>query len=141
MILTFAIPNIQHRVLPEGTIIIPDPIETYVKSLPSGTVPDPDRLIVGCENAAVCSVFALVDNNRKECILDSGCQVITISKAVNHELAIAYNLTFHISMQSVNGELDMLLGLARNVPFKIWPVTFYLQAHVIDSNAYDILLG
>ena len=141
-ILTFAIPNIQHRIPPEGAIIIPDPIETYVKSLPPGTAPDPDRLIVGCENAAVRSVFALVDNNcKKECILDSGCQVITISKAVSHELVIAYDLTFCISMQSANGELDMSLGLARNVPFKIGPVTFYLQAHVIDSNAYDVLLG
>ena len=142
MILTFAIPNIQHHVPLEGVIIIPDPIETYVKSLPPGTAPDPDRLIVGCENAAVCSVFALVDNNcKKECILDLGCQVITISKAVSHELAIAYDLTFCISMQSANGELDMLFGLARNVPFKIGPVTFYLQAHVIDSNTYDVLLG
>ena len=73
--------------------------------------------------------------------MDSGCQVITISKAVSHELAITYNLTFRISMQSANGELYVLLGLARNVPFKIGPVTFYLQVHVIDSNAYDILLG
>ena len=73
--------------------------------------------------------------------MDSGCQVIMISKAVSHELAIAYDLTFCISMQSANGELDMSLGLTWNVPFKIGPVTFYLQAHVIDSNAYDILLG
>ena len=44
-------------------------------------------------------------------------------------------------MQSANGALDMSLGLARNVPFKIGPVTFYMQAHVIDSTAYDVLLG
>ena len=142
MIPTFAIPNIQHCVPPEGTIIIPDPIKTYVKSLPPGTTLDPDQLIVGCENQLYCSVFALVDNNRKkECILDSGCQVITISKAVSHELAIAYDPMFRISMQSANGELDMSLGLTRNVPFKIGPVTFYLQAHVINSNTYNILLG
>ena len=139
---TFAIPKSQHRVPPEGAIVIPDPIETYIRSLPTGTHPDPDRLVVACENSAVRSVFALVDNNRKkECILDSGCQVVTISKAVSHELAIAYDPTFRISMQSANGELDMSLGLARNVPFKIGPVTFYMQAHVIDSNAYDVLLG
>ena len=125
-----------------GVIIIPDPIETFFKSLHPETAPDPDRVIVGCENATVHSVFALVDNNhKKECILDSGCQVITISNAVSYELAITYDPTFCISMQSVNGELDMLLGLARNVPFKIGPITFYLQAHVIDSIAYDILLG
>lgn len=139
---TFAIPHSRHCVPPEGALIIPDPIETYLQSLPHGTSPDPDRLIVACENSAVRAIFALIDNNRKkECILDSGCQVVTISKATSHELAIAYDPTFRISMQSANGELDMSLGLARNVPFKIGPVTFYMQAHVIDSNAYDILLG
>jgi hypothetical protein len=44
-------------------------------------------------------------------------------------------------MQYANGKFNMSLGLARNVPFKIGPVTFYMQAHVIDSNAYDVLLG
>ena len=131
-----------HRVPPEGSLVIPDPIEAYVKSLKPGETPKPDQLIVSCENAAVRSVFALVDNNRKkECILDSGCQVVTISKAVSHELGLSYDPTFRISMQSANGELDMSLGLARNVPFKIGPVTFYMQAHVIDSNAYEVLLG
>ena len=139
---TFAIPYCQHRVPPDGALVIPDPIESYVKSLPKGVAPDPERLIAANENAAVRSVLALVDNNRKkECILDSGCQVVTISKAVSHELAISYDPTFRISMQSANGELDMSLGLARNVPFKIGPVTFYMQAHVIDSPAYDVLLG
>jgi hypothetical protein len=127
---------------PEGALVTPDPIEAYVRSLPVGVKPDPDRLVVANENSAVRSVFALVDNNRrKECILDSGCQVITISKAVSHELAIVYDPTFRISMQLANGDLDMSLGLARNIPFKIGSVTFYMQAHVIDSNAYDVLLG
>ena len=66
---TFAIPNAQHRTPPEGTLEIPDPIETYVRSLLTGTIPDPDRLVVACENSAVRSIFTLVDNNsRKECI-------------------------------------------------------------------------
>jgi Aspartyl protease len=134
--------NSRHRVPPEGALVIPDLIETYVRSLPRGKVPDPDKLVISCKNAAVRSVFALVNNNRKkECILDSGCQVVTISRAVSHELGISYDPTFCISMQSANGELDMSLGLARNVPFKIGPVTFYMQAHVIDSSAYDVLLG
>jgi aspartyl protease len=137
-----AIPHIQHRIPPKGALVIEDPIESYCKSLPPGELPDPDRLVVACENAAIRLVFALVDNNRKkECILDSGCQVITISKAISHELAIAYDPSFRIRMQSANGEYDMSLGLARNVPFKIGPVTFYMQAHVIDSSAYDVLLG
>ena len=35
----------------------------------------------------------------------------------------------------------MSLSLTRNVPFKIGPVTFYMQAHVIDSKTYEVLLG
>ena len=50
---TFAIPNCQHRVPPDGAFVIPDPIETYCRSLPKGAKPDPDRLIVADENAAV----------------------------------------------------------------------------------------
>jgi hypothetical protein len=95
--LPFGIHNLSHRIPPEGAIVIPDPIKTYCRSLPPGQAPDPDHLKVAHENAAVRSVFALVDNNRKkECILDSGCQVITISKAISYELAIAYDPGFRI---------------------------------------------
>jgi hypothetical protein len=44
-------------------------------------------------------------------------------------------------MQSANGTTDLSLGLARNVPFQISTITFYMQVHVIRSPAYDILLG
>jgi hypothetical protein len=44
-------------------------------------------------------------------------------------------------MQSANGEIDKSLGLARNVPCTVGPVTLYLQIHVIRAPAYDILLG
>ena len=44
-------------------------------------------------------------------------------------------------MQSANGGVDRSLGLARNVPFAIGDMVFYLQVHVIREAAYDILLG
>jgi len=44
-------------------------------------------------------------------------------------------------MQSVNGEVDKSLGLARNVPLRIGEITLYVQIHVICSPAYNILLG
>ncbi|PSR75187.1 hypothetical protein PHLCEN_2v9265 [Hermanssonia centrifuga] len=44
-------------------------------------------------------------------------------------------------MQSANGVVDPSLGLARNVPFQVGELTFYLQVHVIRQAAYDILLG
>ena len=32
-------------------------------------------------------------------------------------------------------------GLARNIPFLIENITFYLQVHIVGSVAFDILLG
>jgi len=44
-------------------------------------------------------------------------------------------------MQSASGDIDKMLGLARNVPFLVGEVTVYLQVHVVREPAYDILLG
>ena len=121
---------------------MPDPIETYYKSLPPGQHPDPDKLIVAMESCAVRSIFALVDNSQKrECILDPGCQIIAMSETTSHDLGLAYDPSIRLNMQSANGNIDQSLGLSRNVPFQISNITFYLQVHVIRSPAYDILLG
>ena len=44
-------------------------------------------------------------------------------------------------MQSANGNCNLFLGLARNAPFFIENITFYLQVHIVGSVAFDILLG
>jgi hypothetical protein len=132
----------QPRELPSGAIIVPDPIERYYRSLPPGQSPDPDRLIVAKESSAVRSIFAVIDNtNKKECILDPGCQIIAMSEDTCHELALAYDPAIRLNMQSANGTLDWSLGLARNVPFTIGSITLYMQVHIIGSPAYDVLLG
>ena len=43
-------------------------------------------------------------------------------------------------MQSANGS-NLSLGLARNIPFLIENITFYLQVHIVGSVAFDVLLG
>ena len=43
-------------------------------------------------------------------------------------------------MQSANGQINVSLGLARNVPFQFAGITLYLQVHVIREAAYDVLL-
>jgi hypothetical protein len=84
----------------------------------------------------------LVDNQLKvEAILDPGCQIIAMSEDVCHELALAYDPTIVLHMQSANSSVDPSLGLARNVAFLIGTLTFYMQVHVIRNPAYDILLG
>jgi hypothetical protein len=64
-----------------------------------------------------------------------------MSEDVCHELALAYNPTIVLHMQSANGSIDPSLGLAHNIAFLIGTLTFYMQVHVIHNPAYDILLG
>ena len=127
---------------PWNAISQPDPIERYIRSLPSGQEPDPDRLIIAKDSSAVRSIFAIIDSTKKkECILDSGCQIVAMAEDVCHDLSLVYDPTIKLNMQSANGTTDWSLGLARNVPFTIGTITLYLQVHIIKSPAYDILLG
>ena len=139
---TFAIQGIHTRTPPQGATILSDPIETYYQSLRPGEEPDADRLTVARPSAAIRSIYALVDNSqKKECTLDPGCQVIAMSKNTCHGLGLGYDPSICLNMESANGNLDWSLGLSRNVPFRIGAITLYMQAHVIRSPAYDILLG
>ena len=134
--------TVNHRTLPYGSIVIEDPIETYYRSLEPGEIPDPDKLVVAMESGAVRSVYALVDvSQKKECILDPGCQIIAMSETTCFELGLPFDPTIILNMESANGNINQSLGLARNVPFQIGNITFYLQVHIIRSPAYDVLLG
>jgi hypothetical protein len=125
---------------PPGAIIVPDPYETYLKSLPRGTIPE--QLIVAKESSALRSIFPLVDNQQDvECILDPGSQIIAMSEYLCTDLGLIYDPSIVLNMQSANGEVDQSLGLARNVPMTLGEITLYVQIHVIRSPAYDILLG
>jgi len=64
-----------------------------------------------------------------------------MSEDVCHELALPYDPTIVLHMQSANGTVDPSLSLARNVPFLVGDLTLYMQVHVIRNLAYDILLG
>jgi hypothetical protein len=125
---------------PPGALVIPDPYETYLKSLPEGVVPE--QLVVAKESSALRSIHPLVHNQQHvESIIDPGSQIIAMSEDVCMDLALIYDPTIILNMQSANGDVDKSLGLARNVPIRIGEITLYIQIHVIRSPAYDILLG
>lgn len=137
-----AVVGSQHRAPPPGATIIPDPYESYYRGLNPGEKPDADYLTVAKETCALRSIFPLIDNNQKvECILDPGCQIVAMASTVGHRLGITYDPDIILNMLSANGTVDSSLGLARNVPFNIGNLTFYMQVHIIQSPAYDILLG
>jgi predicted aspartyl protease len=84
----------------------------------------------------------VVDNREEvEGIIDPGSQIIAMSEAVCHDIGLAYDLSIKLNMQSANGKVNQSLGLAHNVPCKINSITLYLRIHIIQSLAYNILLG
>ena len=115
--------------IPKDALIVEDEVETYYHSLNSGENSDLNHLIVAEKSHSICSVNALIDNSHKvECILDPGCQIIAMSKAIYHELGLAYDPSIVLHMQSANGNFNQLLGLVHNIPFQIGAITCYQLA-------------
>ena len=138
----FPMSDAYNNPIPKDTLIVEDEVETYYRSLNSRENLDLNHLIVAGESYSICFVNALIDNSHKvKCILDPGCQIIAMSKAICHKLELAYDPSIVLHMQSANGNLDQSLGFARNIPFQIGAITMYLLVHVFSSPAYDVLLG
>jgi hypothetical protein len=136
----FSVPKVYYG--PDGSITISDPVETYYQLLLPGFDPVEEALTIALESSVIQSIMASVDNRyRVECILDPGCQVITMSASWCNELGLAYNPSIRLNMQLANVNCNLSLGLAHNVPFLISSLTFYLQVHIVQLPAYDILFG
>lgn len=98
--------------------------------------------MVAKESHALRSIIAKVDNQENvECVVDPGCQIIAMSKAICHDLGIIYDPSVRIRMESVNGGIDESLGIAHNIPLQVSSVTIYIQIYILRSLAYNILLG
>lgn len=124
---------------PDATII-PDSYETYLRVLPRGAIPS--ELTVAAESHSLRTIDLTIDRKEKvACILDPGSQVICMSEALCYHLGLSFDPTIVLSMQSANGGVDRSLGLVRNVPCQVGPITLYLQIHVIKRASYDVLLG
>ena len=134
----FTVTSPYHRTPPKGATIILDPIEAYLISLRPGEDPDPDMLTVAITTAVIRLIFALNDNSQKrECDLDPGCAIISMSEKTCHELALVYNPSIKIHMRSANGSLDS--SPKCSLPNRRH--NCILQAHIVQNTAYSILLG
>jgi len=85
---------------------------------------------------------ALVNDVREEeALLDSGSQIVSMSRTSAIDCKVTWDPDVTINMQSANGQISRTCGLAKNVPFSFGEVTVYLQVHVVDNPPYKILLG
>ncbi|KNZ81435.1 hypothetical protein J132_00542 [Termitomyces sp. J132] len=116
-----------------------DPIEAYINSLLHGE--EPVVLTVTKDSQSLRSVMMLINNKEEvECIHNSGSQIISMSAEIASNLGLSYDPNIILNMQSANGTMDKLLGLAQNVPCTIGDIMVYLQIHVLRSPTYNILL-
>lgn len=139
---------ITHQVdgLPEGAVVLGDPVLQYLDSLAPGEVPKElyaiERTMQSSASAALRVIFPIINGVAPvESILDSGSQIVSMSGTQAAELQIPYNPDIQILMQSANGQVERTLGLARNIPYKCSHITVYLQIHVVRNAPYKSLLG
>uniref|UniRef100_D8PUB2 Uncharacterized protein n=1 Tax=Schizophyllum commune (strain H4-8 / FGSC 9210) TaxID=578458 RepID=D8PUB2_SCHCM len=99
-------------------------------------------IFAGEPTANLRTLWPIINKNgADECILDSGSQVVSMSKDCARAKGAAYDPTVKIRMQSANNQINETLGLARNIPFDFAGTIIYLQCHVSDTAAFRILLG
>jgi len=78
---------------------------------------------------------------KEEVLLDSGSQIISMTRKVTVVNKVAWDPNLSIQMQSANGSLSRTCGLARNVPFILGGVTVLLQVHIMEEVPYIVLMG
>ena len=123
-----------------GGMVAGDPVLQYMHFLPPGETPQP--LYTATESASLRVVFPTINGGeRVECVVDSGSQIVSMALKLAERLGIIWDPDVRIHMQSAGGEMKRSAGLARNVPFLFGDIPVYLQVHIIDQPAYDVLLG
>ena len=81
--------------------IIPDHYETYLQSLRPGQ--EHVELTVSKESHALQSIIIKIDHQiDTECIVDPGSQIIAMSEAVCHDLALIYDPTIQLIGEQQN---------------------------------------
>lgn len=123
----------------QGSLLISDPIMQYLSANPTE---ESVTIQVARPSAALKSVLPYVNETEQiECILDGGSQICSMSAETAKRVGISWNPAIKIRMQSANGSIDETLGMAKNVPFRFEDVTIYLQCHILEQAAYQVLLG
>ena len=92
-----------------------DPVVQYLSSLPKGE--SPKTFYMKESSLALRSIYPLVNNVRQEeALLDSGSQIVSMSKEAAISLKMSWNPDISINMQSAQGHVEPMLSLATDVP-------------------------
>ncbi|KIK51030.1 hypothetical protein GYMLUDRAFT_982894 [Collybiopsis luxurians FD-317 M1] len=110
-------------------------------SIPTSMANFRDGFYVAKDSHSIRGINATIGERTVHCVLDSGCSIVAMSNAACNTLGIAFDPEQKIPLQSTNGSTDWSRGLAKDVPFHFGDVLAFLQVQVVDSPAYNFLLG
>ena len=83
-------------------------------------------------------VPAIINSIREEeVLLDSGSQIVLMTKKVATANKVSWDPSLSIQMQSANRLLSRIYRLARNISFTLGGVTVLLQVHVRRPLIHD----
>ena len=107
-ILVEKLPKVSYKVLteetkgmPKGAVVIGDPIIQYLSTLQPGE--KPKKVVVAKESQGLRAVYPLINRvGEVESLLDSGSQIISMTKDVAMSLEIVWDPDIVVHMQSAN---------------------------------------
>jgi len=131
--------------------IVADPVLQFLEKLPLEErecqifLIEEEKIVIeklAPDMAPLRVVPAIVNGvGEEEVLLDSGSQIVSMTRKVAVANKVSWDPSLSIQMQSANGLLSRTCGLARNVPFTLGGVTVLLQVHIIEKVPYTVLLG
>lgn len=128
--------------LPLGSVVCHDLVEQLFNHTGYAGPYQLPRSNVAAESADLRTLWPTIFGaGKKESLLDSGSQIVSMSLKAALELGIPFDPSFNIIMESADKGQTRTAGLARNVAFDFGGITFYLQVHIIRDPAYEVLLG
>jgi len=132
--------TIKHKEGEKSVIVAGDPVVQYLNGLAPGETPK--KLYGTRDSLALRAVYPVVNNaGTEEALLDSGSQIVSVSRDTAVKWGFTWNPDIRINMESAQGHVEETLGLAKDVPFQFGEITVLLKLHVINKPAYKLLLG
>jgi hypothetical protein len=74
-------------------------------------------------------------------VIDSGCQIVTLREDVWRELGRTFDPASRLMLEGADESTSHTKGLVRDLPIKIGPITFFVQAQVVSRSPTPMLLG
>lgn len=142
----FSVNRIELPGLPKGAVLVEDPVISAYYNGNNGPFnlgkTQNSRAETANESEDLKTIWPhIAGAGRHECLLDEGSQIVSMSKSKALELGISWDPEKRLPMTSANNTTEYTDGIASNVPFTFGNITLYLQVHILQRSATDILLG